>query len=169
MNGRVLLVTSNYPRWAGDSTTPFVHDLARDLTDVGWVDVERFGRPAADAAFLLVQHSSDLSLMLAALPEIEKDVRTGGADAQNYAFLHDRVRLITGGQQRFGTQVQETDDGHLVVRRALRIDPDAMDLPAHGANAVEQRILLTDLQTDLCLQRMQQGIRSRTDELGQGQ
>lgn len=37
MSGRVLLVTSNYPRWAGDSTTPFVHDIARDLTDLGWV------------------------------------------------------------------------------------------------------------------------------------
>ncbi len=37
---RVLLLTSNYPRWRGDSTTPFVHNLAQDLLDEGWaVDV----------------------------------------------------------------------------------------------------------------------------------
>jgi hypothetical protein len=34
--GRVLFVTSNYPRWAGDTTTPFVHDLAVDLGARGW-------------------------------------------------------------------------------------------------------------------------------------
>mgnify|MGYP003635543396 CR=1 FL=1 len=37
---RVLCVTSNYPRWQGDSTTPFVHHLAQDLKEFGWeVDV----------------------------------------------------------------------------------------------------------------------------------
>ncbi|HSC87461.1 MAG TPA: glycosyltransferase family 4 protein [Polyangiaceae bacterium] len=38
--GRVLCVTSNFPRWAGDSTTPFVLHLCRDLVELGWqVDV----------------------------------------------------------------------------------------------------------------------------------
>jgi len=38
--GRVLLVTSNFPRWEGDSTTPFVLHLAQDLQALGWrVDV----------------------------------------------------------------------------------------------------------------------------------
>jgi glycosyltransferase involved in cell wall biosynthesis len=36
----VLLVTSNFPRWDGDTTTPFVLHLAQDLSDMGWlVDV----------------------------------------------------------------------------------------------------------------------------------
>lgn len=38
--GRLCVVTSNFPRWAGDSTTPFVLHLAEDLQDLGWtVDV----------------------------------------------------------------------------------------------------------------------------------
>ena len=38
--GRILCVTSNFPRWAGDSTTPFVLHLAQDLQALGWrVDV----------------------------------------------------------------------------------------------------------------------------------
>ncbi len=36
MAGRVLFVTSNYPRWANDTTTPFVHHLALDLAQFGW-------------------------------------------------------------------------------------------------------------------------------------
>lgn len=34
--GRVLCVTSNFPRWAGDSTTPFVLHLVEDLQALGW-------------------------------------------------------------------------------------------------------------------------------------
>jgi glycosyltransferase involved in cell wall biosynthesis len=38
--GRVLFVTSNFPRWANDSTTPFILHLAQDLQALGWrVDV----------------------------------------------------------------------------------------------------------------------------------
>jgi len=95
------------------------------VTDVGWIDVERFGRPAADAAFLLVQHSGDLPLMLAALPEIERDVRAGRADGQNFALLYDRTRLMSGGKQRYGSQVRENEDGELVVYRLE--DPDRVD------------------------------------------
>ncbi len=32
----VLLVTSSFPRWAGDATTPFVHQLAKDLRGLDW-------------------------------------------------------------------------------------------------------------------------------------
>jgi len=35
-SGDVLFVTSSYPRWAGDATTPFVHHLAQDLQVLGW-------------------------------------------------------------------------------------------------------------------------------------
>ncbi|MBT8420402.1 MAG: glycosyltransferase, partial [Gammaproteobacteria bacterium] len=39
-NRRILCITSNFPRWEGDSTTPFVLHLAEDLQALGWrVDV----------------------------------------------------------------------------------------------------------------------------------
>ncbi len=33
---RVLFVTSNFPRWQNDSTTPFILHLAQDLRGLGW-------------------------------------------------------------------------------------------------------------------------------------
>jgi phosphatidyl-myo-inositol dimannoside synthase len=33
---RVLFVTSSFPRWPGDSTTPFILHLAEDLISLGW-------------------------------------------------------------------------------------------------------------------------------------
>lgn len=34
--GRVLMLTSSFPRWAGDSTAPFILHLAQDLQALGW-------------------------------------------------------------------------------------------------------------------------------------
>jgi phosphatidyl-myo-inositol dimannoside synthase len=47
--GRVLCVTSNFPRWEGDSTTPFVLHLAQDLQTLGW-DVDVLAPHAPGAA-----------------------------------------------------------------------------------------------------------------------
>lgn len=47
--GRILCVTSNLPRWAGDATTPFVLHLASDLTSLGW-EVEALAPHAEGAA-----------------------------------------------------------------------------------------------------------------------
>lgn len=46
---RILCVTSNFPRWEGDSTTPFVLHLAEDLQALGWT-VDVLAPHAASAA-----------------------------------------------------------------------------------------------------------------------
>ncbi len=49
--GRVLCVTSNFPRWEGDSAAPFVLHLAQDLQALGWsVDVLAPHAPGAAVA-----------------------------------------------------------------------------------------------------------------------
>lgn len=48
---RLLFVTSNFPRWSGDSTTPFILHLAQDLQDLDWrVDVIAPHAPGAARA-----------------------------------------------------------------------------------------------------------------------
>lgn len=49
MPRRILCVTSNFPRWQGDSTTPFVLHLAQDLAARGW-HVDVLAPHAPDAA-----------------------------------------------------------------------------------------------------------------------
>jgi hypothetical protein len=82
----------------------------------GWIDASRFGVKAADAAFLLVQHSGDLEFMTAALPEIEEDVKARRlSDGQSYALLYDRLQIMRGGKQRYGSQIIENAQGEMVV------------------------------------------------------
>jgi hypothetical protein len=94
----------------GDNTRYVKNQIA----ELGWIDVGRFGRKASDAAFLIVQHSGDLPLMQAALPEIEKDVKAGRSDGQNFALLYDRTQLSLGNLQRYGSQLGSLN-GKMVV------------------------------------------------------
>ncbi len=90
--------------------------LKQTVSRHGWIDVDRFGYEASHAAFLLVQHSGDIPLMMAALPEIEKDVKAGKfPDGQPYALLYDRLQLRLGGKQRYGTQIGSDGKGGMVV------------------------------------------------------
>ena len=95
-----------------EDNTAFLKKL---VGEVGWIDATRFGKEAADAAFLIVQHSGDVPLMAATLPEIEKGVRAKVLDPQSFALLHDRLSLDLGRKQRYGTQLGQGADKNLVV------------------------------------------------------
>jgi hypothetical protein len=85
------------------------------VVDQGWIDAKRFGRRTATNAFLIVQHSGDLRLMQGALPEIEKDMKAGIGDPQDYALLYDRLKLNLGERQRYGSQIGQNAKGEAVV------------------------------------------------------
>ncbi len=89
--------------------------LIKLVKEVGWIDVGRFGQEVSTAAFLIVQHSGHLKLMLAALPEIEKDVRSKHGDPQDFALLYDRLKLRLGEKQRYGTQIGNDEKGLPIV------------------------------------------------------
>lgn len=89
--------------------------MRRILAEVGWIDVARFGYPTSKAAFLLVQHSWDVSLMRSVLPRLQEDVEAGRIEAEDYALLYDRLHLALGYPQRYGSQVLTEESGEVVV------------------------------------------------------
>ena len=107
--------------------TAYLRELVQQ---VGWIDPERFGEDAANAAFLIVQHSGDMQLMVAALPHLEAQDRL-----QEYALLYDRIQIRQGLPQRYGTQLGwaedsskgllpiETLDGIDTIRATLGLEP----------------------------------------------
>lgn len=85
------------------------------VAEVGWIDVRRFGREPARAAFLIVQHSASLPLMMAAVAAMERDVAIDPWLGQYWALLYDRVHLTLGERQRYGSQIGEDEQGRPVV------------------------------------------------------
>lgn len=81
----------------------------------GWPRTSDVGPEAADAAFLIVQHTPFEDWQRSMLPAVEETARAGELDGQSYALLYDRVQTKLGRPQKYGTQLHLTEDGRLVL------------------------------------------------------
>ncbi len=76
----------------------------------GWPGPKLVGRDGADAAFMLVQHSPELSFQKAMLPLVRAAYQAGELSAWNYALLLDRVLVREGKPQVYGMHVNHWSD-----------------------------------------------------------
>lgn len=72
----------------------------------GFLGFDKVGKEGSNHFWLLVQHSDKFPAFQAkVLGEMNKEVKRGNADPNNYAYLYDRVKVNAGKKQLFGTQV----------------------------------------------------------------
>jgi hypothetical protein len=72
----------------------------------GWFTKDRYSDKARGAAFLIVQHwSGDPAFKRDALARMEPLVATGDVKGTSFAMLYDRVAMMDGRPQRYGTQM----------------------------------------------------------------
>jgi hypothetical protein len=104
------------------------------VPEEGWFSISRYGRDAARAAFLIVQHA-DQALWRRFLPTIEQMARADEAEGPAYALMYDRLALSENRPQRYGSQMS-CEQGRYVTmqpveklqtidarRAALRMSP----------------------------------------------
>lgn len=94
------------------------------VAEHGWPDASRVGPEAVHAAFLIVQHTPFDAFREAMLPHVERSVRDGVLDGQDYAVMFDRIRTHRGEPQRYGTQYSMVDGA---LRRDPVEDPERLD------------------------------------------
>jgi hypothetical protein len=119
----------------------------------GWPDSSRVGREAAQAAFLILQHSPERQFQKEMLPVIEEQARQGAVPPSEAALLIDRVLMHDGLPQRYGTQFKmaegrwvlhpvEDEDALEARRRSMGLPPMdeymRMMEEAYGAPVVRQ-------------------------------
>ncbi|MFC3078051.1 DUF6624 domain-containing protein [Phenylobacterium terrae] len=97
--------------------------LVAMLPPEGWFYESRYGRPAAQAAFHVVQHA-DTELQRRFLPILAELVPKGEVEGQSYALMYDRVAMAEGRPQRYGSQFR-CEDGRWTVYRIE--DPAQLD------------------------------------------
>lgn len=92
--GRVLLVTSSFPRWIGDSTAPFVLQIAQDLLALGW-DVHVLAPHAPGARLYEVLHGIPVSRFRYMWPESQETLcYQGGALVNLRRDPLNRLRIL---------------------------------------------------------------------------
>jgi hypothetical protein len=122
--------------------------LAKVLDRQGWPGVSRVGARAADAAWLVLQHAiGHPDLQRRGLALLEDAARRSDAAWAQVAMLEDRIRVLEGRPQRYGTQFDWDDEGRLSplpiedeatvdARRArMGLDPLAEAVARHRASA----------------------------------
>jgi hypothetical protein len=90
--------------------------LAAIMTEVGWPGRSVVGREAADAAWLVLQHSiGDPAVMRRGLALL-RSLPRGEVDPIQVAMLEDRVRTHSGLPQLYGTQFDWNERGEMQPR-----------------------------------------------------
>lgn len=85
--------------------------LKEIVAEIGWPTVSMVGAEASSAAWLLAQHApDDLEFMQRCL-ELMRQAAPGEVKLSNIALLDDRVRIIQGRPQRYGTQFRDLGNG----------------------------------------------------------
>jgi hypothetical protein len=98
--------------------------LAAIIETIGWPTKERVGLEASEAAWLIAQHAiSKPPVMRAALAALQHESGQGRASKTHVAYLEDRIAVLEGRGQRYGTQFDWNDDGQMV--------PQQLDDPAN--------------------------------------
>ncbi|MDR5886613.1 DUF6624 domain-containing protein [Vreelandella janggokensis] len=78
----------------------------------GWPGISLVGEEGAKAAWLVVQHSvSDLEFMAQCVGLLEEAVAREDVVGWQLAFLQDRVRILSGKSQYYGTQFDADENG----------------------------------------------------------
>jgi len=80
--------------------------LIKLVEKIGWIDSKRFGKRTSIEAFLIVQHSGNVGLMMAALPKLKED-----GQLNSYALVYDRLQLMIGKKQLYGSQLSTSSEG----------------------------------------------------------
>lgn len=102
-----------------------LHYLREEVGRYGWIDIPRFGRPAAAAAILILKHGDDVPLMEAALPIVEHDAIANGGGKELVSILVDEILITTGHKQKYGTQLSVDSQGRpfaLPVEDPAKVD-----------------------------------------------
>lgn len=72
----------------------------------GFLGIDKVGKEGATHFWLLVQHCDKFpDFQKQVLRDMEKEVKKGNANGNNFAYLFDRVQVNDNKKQRFGTQV----------------------------------------------------------------
>lgn len=86
-----------------------------DIIDaIGYPTIDKVGKEASEAAWLVIQHSiGQPGFMRKCAALLEEAVRKHLADPKNLAYLTDRIAVLEGKQQLYGTQFDWDENGEL--------------------------------------------------------
>ncbi|WP_097131967.1 DUF6624 domain-containing protein [Pedobacter xixiisoli] len=81
---------------------------------IGYPTVEKVGKEASEAAWLVIQHAIEQPQLMKKCAELLRiEVAKGNAEPKSLAYLYDRIAVFEGKSQLYGTQFDWDENGEL--------------------------------------------------------
>ncbi|MEZ4722456.1 MAG: DUF6624 domain-containing protein [Flavobacteriales bacterium] len=127
-NGEVDSITLEQARHHMRRVDSFNHLLLVELFERhGFIGFDKAGTNGSHDFWLLMQHQDRYTeFQEEVLAAMETEVDKGNADAQNYAYLTDRVLVNSGRPQLFGTQMELNEEQTSFVPRTCE-EPEKLN------------------------------------------
>jgi hypothetical protein len=120
--------------------------LGEIIDQYGWPGKTLVGEEGADAAWLIVQHDiGNPSLQRRSLPLLREAVARGVAPPSQLAMLTDRICILEGKPQVYGTQYDWDENGEM--------SPCPIENPEH-VDQLRESVGLIPLEEDTRLKRV---------------
>ncbi|QLC67656.1 hypothetical protein LPB248_15480 [Flavobacterium sp. LPB0248] len=84
------------------------------INTIGYPTIDKVGKEASEAAWLIIQHSiGSPDFMKRCAKQLQNAVKENQADPINLAYLKDRIAVLEGNPQLYGTQFDWDEKGNL--------------------------------------------------------
>lgn len=110
------------------------------IDDIGYPTIDKVGKDANEAAWLVIQHSISRPIfMRKCLQLLEDAVSHGNANNIQYAYLSDRISVLEDKPQLYGTQFDWDESGELNPKPYDDVDKVNRRRKELGLNKLEEQ------------------------------
>ncbi len=143
-------------------------ELLNEIIDnIGYPTIDNVGKEASEASWLIIQHAiSDPLFMKKCVKLLEVAVLENSANAVNLAYLRDRIAVLEGKPQYFGTQFDWDQDGNLSPNTCDDICKVNQRRKSIGLNTLEEQTAILRQQAIRENQSPPDDFEKRKQEIG---
>ena len=124
--------------------------ILNDIIDtIGYPTIDKVGKEASEAAWLVIQHSIGIpGFMKKCMELLDKAVNENKAEPIHLAYLADRIAAFEGKPQRYGTQFDWDENGELSPKLFDDLAKVNQRRKSIGLNTLEEQTLIMRRQAE---------------------
>lgn len=118
-------------------------ELDSIIDEIGYPTIDKVGKEASDAAWLIIQHAISLPSFMKRCEQLLADaVANQEANPILHAYLHDRIAIFEGRLQSYGTQFDWNEDSRMCPQPYDDLTKVNARRKALGLNSLEEQTIL---------------------------
>ncbi|RIV30366.1 hypothetical protein D2V08_14780 [Flagellimonas lutimaris] len=118
-------------------------ELSQIIDEIGYPTIDKVGKEANEAAWLIIQHSiGQPEFMKKSAEMLKKAVQENKADPISLAYLADRIAVFEGKEQLYGTQFDWDINGVMSPNQIDDIEKVNLRRKTLGLNSLEEQTVI---------------------------